>query len=65
MIAINSTLKRKTLSDILKTGEFCIGFPSVEHVDEADYFGIETGYNENKIENVGYTYKDAEYVNVC
>lgn len=63
MIAINSTLKRKTLSDILKTEEFCIGFPSAEHVDEADYFGIETGYNENKIEKVGYTYRNAEHVN--
>lgn len=63
MIAINSTLKRKTLKDILKNEEFCIGFPSVEHVVETDYFGIQTGYNENKLEKVGFTYEDAKFVN--
>lgn len=63
MIAINSTLKRKTLADILKSNEFCIGFPSCEHMDETDYFGIESGYNQNKLEKVNYSYRDAEIVN--
>ncbi|WP_292883304.1 flavin reductase family protein, partial [Methanobrevibacter sp. UBA188] len=63
MIAINSTLKRKTLADILKSNEFCIGFPSCEHMDETDYFGIESGYNQNKLEKVNFSYKDAEMVN--
>lgn len=63
MIAINSTLKRKTLADILKTNEFCIGFPSCEHMDETDYFGIESGYRQNKLEKVNFSYRDAEIVN--
>ena len=62
MIAINSTLKRKTLASILEKGEFCIGFPSVEHAPEADYLGIESGYNVNKIERIGFTAKRAEFV---
>ena len=62
MIAINSTLKRKTLASILEKGEFCIGFPSVENASEADYLGIESGYNVNKIENINFTTKRAEFV---
>lgn len=63
MIAINSTLKRKTLADILVTKEFCIGFASVDQVAEVDYLGIETGYNLNKIDKIGFTHKKAEKVN--
>ena len=62
MIAINSTLKRKTLASILEKREFCIGFPSVENASEADYLGIESGYNVNKIENINFTAKRAEFV---
>lgn len=62
MIAINSTLKRKTLKDILKTKEFTLGFAGIEHVAEVDYFGIESGYNERKIEKVGFTHRMAEKV---
>lgn len=63
MIAINSTLKRKTLVSILEREEFCIGFPSVEHAGEADYLGIESGYNENKIDKVNFTTKKGDFVN--
>ena len=62
MIAINTTLKRKTLKSILKTKEFCLAFPSIEHVSETDYFGIESGYNEDKLSKVGFSFKDAEFV---
>lgn len=62
MIAINSTLKRKTLASILEKREFCIGFPSVEHASEADYLGIESGYNEDKIKKINFTAKKAECV---
>ena len=41
MIAINSSLKRKTLKSILHTKEFCLAFASIEHVSEVDYLGIE------------------------
>ncbi|WP_295113456.1 flavin reductase family protein [uncultured Methanobrevibacter sp.] len=63
MIAINSTLKRKTLADILNTKEFCVGFPSVEHMAETDYFGIETGYRQAKLQKANFNYKNAEMVN--
>ncbi len=62
MIAINTTLKRKTLKSILDKREFVIGFPSAEHVAEADYFGIASGYDTRKIEDVGFTAKKAEVV---
>lgn len=62
MIAINSTLKRKTLKSIMHTKEFCVGFPSSNHASEVDYLGIETGYNEDKISKIGFTYKKAECV---
>lgn len=63
MIAINTTLKRKTLKSILFSKEFCVGFPSVEHMAETDYMGIASGYDTNKIEDVGFSLKDAEEVN--
>jgi len=63
MIAINSTLKRKTLKSILERQEFCIGFPSAEHVTETDYLGIFSGYDTDKIDDVGFTHKKAEMVN--
>lgn len=63
MIAINSTLKRKTLADILKTREFCLGFPSADQMAEVDYLGIESGYRQDKIAKINYTPKKAEKVN--
>ena len=63
MIAINSTLKRKTLKSIYHTKEFCLAFPSVEHMAEVDYLGIETGYNADKLEKVNFHHKKAEKVN--
>ncbi|AMD17732.1 hypothetical protein TL18_06675 [Methanobrevibacter sp. YE315] len=63
MIAINTTLKRKTLKSIHYSKEFCLGFPSLEHVAEIDYMGIASGYDTNKIEDVNFTYADAEMVN--
>lgn len=63
MIAINTTLKRKTLKSILHSKEFAVAFPSVEHVVETDYMGIASGYDTNKLEDVGFTFKDAENVN--
>ena len=63
MIAINSTLKRKTLKSILDSEEFCLAFPSVEHMAEVDYLGIESGYNANKLEKINFNYRKAQKVN--
>jgi flavin reductase (DIM6/NTAB) family NADH-FMN oxidoreductase RutF len=63
MIAINSTLKRKTLKSILETQEFCIGFGSVEHLAEVDYLGIKSGYNEDKLAKINFTPVKGKKVN--
>jgi len=63
MIAINSTLKRKTLKSILESQEFCIGFGSVEHLAEVDYLGIESGYNEDKLSKINFTPIKGQKVN--
>lgn len=63
MIAINSTLKRKTLKSILEKKEFCLAFPSVEQVCEVDYLGVETGYNTDKLANIKFTHQKAQKVN--
>lgn len=63
MIAINSTLKRKTLKSILNTKEFCLAFPSIEHYAEVDYLGIESGYREDKLNKISFNHHRAEKVN--
>ena len=63
MIAINSTLKRKTLKSILHSGEFCLAFGSVEQVCEVDYLGIESGYRQDKLSKIGFTHEKAKKVN--
>ena len=63
MIAINTTLKRKTLTDILKTNEFCLAFPDINQVSEVDYMGFASGYDTDKIKDVNFTFKKAEKVN--
>lgn len=63
MIAINTTLKRKTLKSILHTKEFCVGYPSVEHVAQTDYLGIASGYDTDKISDVNFTTSNAAKVN--
>lgn len=55
MIAIDSTAKRKTLKDILETKEFVVGFPNIDQTAETDYLGIESSYNEDKLEKVSFT----------
>ncbi len=61
-VAINATQRRKTLAAMLSSGAFVLGFPSVDQVAEADYLGVESGYNADKLANIGYTTTDAETV---
>lgn len=61
-IAINATLKRKTLKAILEQDAFVLGFPGVGQVKEADYLGVESGYNTDKIKNIGFHTSEAEKV---
>ena len=62
-IAINATAKRKTLKSILSSGAFTVGFPSIEQVAEADWIGMASGYEHDKIAEVGWTNVKAEKVN--
>lgn len=62
-VAINATQKRKTLAAMLESGAFVLGFPSIDQATEADYLGVETGYNTDKLANIGYTTTRAETVN--
>ena len=62
-IAINATAKRKTLKSILNSGAFTVGYPSIEQVAEADWIGMASGYEHDKIAEVGWTSSKAEKVN--
>lgn len=61
-IAINAASQRKTLQSILGNKAFVIGFPSCGQVREADYLGVESGYNTDKLKNIGFTTTDAKTV---
>lgn len=61
-IAIHATQRRKTLGSILESGAFVLGFPRVEQVREADYLGVESGYNTDKLRNIGFTTSEARTV---
>ncbi len=61
-IGINATQKRKTLKDMLETKAFVLGFPSINQVKETDYLGVESGYQTDKLVNIGFTTSPAETV---
>lgn len=61
-IAINASQKRKTLAAMLNANAFVLGFPSIDQVREADYLGVESGYNTDKLANIGYTTSEAKTV---
>jgi flavin reductase (DIM6/NTAB) family NADH-FMN oxidoreductase RutF len=61
-IAINATAKRKTLQSVLESKAFVLGFPNTDQITEADYLGVESGYNADKLKNCGFTTTDARTV---
>lgn len=64
VIGINATQKRKTLKSILSSGVFSIGYPSTNQVKEADYIGVDSGYDTDKLANIGYTVTEGQTVHV-
>lgn len=62
VIGVNATQKRKTLKSILSSGAFSIGYPSTDQVKEADYFGVDSGYDTDKLANAGYTVTEGQTV---
>ena len=61
-VAINATQRRNTLKAMLNSKAFVLGFPNINQVKEADYLGVESGYNTDKLENIGYTTSEAKTV---
>ncbi len=61
-IAINATQRRKTLKSLLAQKAFVLGFPNVKQVKEADYLGVESGYDADKLANIGFTTSQAKNV---
>ncbi|SFU57483.1 NADH-FMN oxidoreductase RutF, flavin reductase (DIM6/NTAB) family [Clostridium sp. DSM 8431] len=61
-IAINATARRKTLKSILSSGAFVVGYPGTNQVKEADYLGVESGYNTDKLEKIGFTTSEGQCV---
>lgn len=47
---------------ILEQDAFILGFPNVTQVKEADYLGVESGYNTDKLKNIGFHTSEAEKV---
>lgn len=62
VIGINATQKRKTLKSIISSGAFTIGYPSMDQVREADYLGVDSGYDTDKLANVGFTVSEGQTV---
>jgi flavin reductase (DIM6/NTAB) family NADH-FMN oxidoreductase RutF len=62
-VAINATQRRKTLKAMLWSKAFVLGFPSTDQVKEADYLGVASGYDTDKLADIGYTTSDAQTVN--
>lgn len=61
-VGINLMHKRQTLGAMLHSNAFTVGFPGANQVKEADYIGIESGYNTDKLANIGYTTSEAQTV---
>ncbi|MCR5758251.1 MAG: flavin reductase family protein [Selenomonas sp.] len=62
-IAINATQRRKNLKSLLAQKAFVLGFPSISQVKEADYLGVESGYDADKLKNIGFSTSRAKSVN--
>ncbi|MGX8852610.1 flavin reductase family protein [Amedibacillus sp. YH-ame10] len=56
IVALNLTESHKTVKNIKARGAFTVSIADVNHVVEADYFGVESGNRvSNKFENSGLT----------
>lgn len=55
--------KHKTTDNIKHTKAFTVAFATKDTVDIADYFGVETGNNVNKIEKAGCHVHKSHHVN--
>lgn len=56
-IAVSIREERKSYANIMLNQAFTVSIPSAENAKVADYCGIISGNNENKIETCGLTYE--------
>jgi flavin reductase (DIM6/NTAB) family NADH-FMN oxidoreductase RutF len=69
-VAIAVRKANYTYGNLMEKGAFTVNIPSQDQVEEADYFGIVSGRNEDKIARVGMTavrseLVDAPYLKEC
>jgi flavin reductase (DIM6/NTAB) family NADH-FMN oxidoreductase RutF len=62
-VAVSVQSSRYTYQNLLDQREFTLNIPSVDHIAEADYFGIDSGRETDKFEATGLTPVKAEHVN--
>jgi flavin reductase (DIM6/NTAB) family NADH-FMN oxidoreductase RutF len=67
-VTVSIRKSRHTYKNIIESGCYTISIPSVKYVAEADYYGIVSGSENNKIEKTGLTpvkgeFVDAPYIN--
>ena len=55
--------QHKTTDNLKKTGAFTVAFATAQTVEISDYFGIESGHHENKIEKAGVHVHKSSHVN--
>lgn len=53
----------KTTDNIKLNKEFSVSFADKNHVKECDYFGIRTGYKEDKISKANFHVEKSNYIN--
>ena len=58
IVALNLTETHKTVQNIKARGAFTVSIADVEHLVEADYFGVESG---NRVTDKFIEYQDNEY----
>ncbi len=63
-MAVSLNKGRKTYENILQNKEFVVNMVPASLAVEADYCGIRSGHNEDKLANVGLTLEPAEFLDV-
>ena len=61
-VNINISRRHKTTDNIFLKKAFTMSFADQAHLVEADYFGLATGFEENKIEKAGFHARKSDFV---
>ena len=61
-VNINISRRHKTTDNIFLKKAFTMSFADQAHLVETDYFGLATGFEENKIEKAGFHARKSDFV---